>query len=128
MEQFISNKKIADIKPGDKNIDIKIILLQFISKNKLKNDQKITQYLVADNSGSIFCNFFDDVGDFLNEGDILFLKTAYATKFKNTLILYTSKPGMGKVYKLGEFFMTFNENPNMSMKVFDDDDQTNKVK
>jgi hypothetical protein len=43
--QFISNKKIIDINPGDKNIDIKVILIQFISKNRLKNDLQITQYL-----------------------------------------------------------------------------------
>ncbi len=127
--QFVPNKKICDLNPGDKNIDIKIILLQLISKNKLKNDLKITQYLVADNSGSILCNFFDDVGDSFNEGDILFLKSAYATKFKNNLILYTSKPGMGRIFKLGEFFMTFTETPNMSLKVFDDEDNNyNKVK
>ncbi len=126
--QFISNKKIIDINPGDKNIDIKVILIQFISKNRLKNDLQITQYLVADQSGSILCNFFEDVGDVINEGDILFLKTAYATKFKNTLILYTSKPGMGRVFKLGEFFMTFSETPNMSLKVFDDDEPINKIR
>jgi hypothetical protein len=113
--EYISNKKIIDIKPYDKNIDIKIIMLQLISKNKLKNEVTITQFQVADYSGSIYCNFFDDVGDRLNEGDILFLKSAYATIFKNNLILYTSKPGLGQIIKIGEYFMIFTEIPNMSL-------------
>lgn len=109
------NKKISDLKPGDKNLDMKVILVNLISRNSIKKDFRITQFLVADPSGSIFCNFFDDTGDNLNEGDIIFLKTSYASIFKNNLILYASKPGIGQVIKMGEFFMSFSEIPNMSL-------------
>ncbi len=112
---LVPNKKVSDIKPGDKNIDIKLILVNLRERNLLKKDLKITQFHVADHSGSIFCNFFDDVGDILNEGDIIFLKGAYASIFKNNLILYTSKPGMGQIIKFGEFFMNYSEIPNISL-------------
>jgi len=110
-----TNKRVAEIKPGDKNLDIRIMILAQISKNTLKNEQKIRQFLVADSSGSIYCNFFDEVGENMNEGDVIFLKNAYASVFKNNLILYANKPGYGQVVKLGEYFMTFNEIPNLSL-------------
>jgi hypothetical protein len=112
--EYISNKKIIDIKPYDKNIDIKVIVIGLVSRNKLKSDITITTFHVADYSGSIHCNFFEDVGEIINEGDILFLRSAYATIFKNNLILYTSKPGLGQIIKLGEYFMLYAEVPNMS--------------
>lgn len=111
---LVPNKRVCDLKPGDKNIEIKVILITQISRNKLKSDTKITQFLVADNTGSILCNFFDETGDLLNEGDIIFLKGAYASIFKGKLILYASKLGSGQVIKVGEFFMTFSETPNLS--------------
>jgi hypothetical protein len=112
---FTSNKRIIDIKPGDKNIDIKLLILNKLSSNKLKSDAKITQFLVADHTGSIHCNFFDEIGDKLNEGDIIFLKCGYASVFKNQLILYASKLSFGQLIKIGEFFMTYTEQPNMSL-------------
>jgi hypothetical protein len=111
---YTSNKRICDIKPFDKNLDMQVILINLVSKNKLKNDTKITQFLVGDATGSILCNFFDETGDRLNEGDIIFLKCCYGSVFKNKLILYTGKPGFGKVIKLGEFFMNFSETPDLS--------------
>ena len=38
---FSPNKRVCDIKPGDKNIDIKLIIVSQISRNKLKSDYKI---------------------------------------------------------------------------------------
>ncbi len=111
---YITNKRIIDIKPGDKNLDIQLILLGLTHRGKLKNESKLTQFLVADNSGSILCNFFDDVGDLLDEGDIIYLKCCYASMFKEKMILYCGRPGYGQVVKLGSFFMTHSDFPNMS--------------
>lgn len=113
-ENLIPNKRIIELKPGDKNLDLCFILVQLKSRNKLKNDLKITQFLVADESGSILCNFFDDVGLKLQEGDIIFLKGCYASVFKGHLILYASRPGYGQVIKMGEFFMIYNDSINLS--------------
>ena len=113
-------KKIIDIHPGDKNIDLVVILISYITKTKLKNDKQITQYQVGDDTGSILCNFYDDVGDKITEGDILILKGSYATIFKNHLVLYTAKPGFGSITKINEFFMTFSEYPNLSAQVYDE--------
>ncbi len=87
---FKPNKNICELNPGDKNLDLKVMLIHQATKNKLK-DTKLTQFLAADQTGSILCNFFDEWGDKVKEGDILFLKTAYVSVYKNNMILYTSR-------------------------------------
>ena len=79
------------MKPYDKNVDLKVILIQQTIKNRLKSDSKLTQFLVGDNSGSILCNFFDEWGDRVKEGDIVFLKGGYVSVYKNQMVLYTSR-------------------------------------
>ena len=130
MLNYQINKKIKDIHPGDKGIDITIILIEFLNKTTIKNGSHITQYLVGDNTGCIYCNFYDEIGDIVQEGDILFLSGAYASIFKQHLILYTAKFGLGKIIKLNEFFMTFSKIPNLSKEVYnidnkDDHDKNN---
>jgi hypothetical protein len=115
--KYASNKLIKDLKPLDKNLEMRVILISEPQVNKLKNGQTITQFLVADESGSIYCNFYDisEWKSTISEGDILFLKGAYATIYNTNLILYSSKPGFGKVLKIGEFFMHFSPTPNISL-------------
>lgn len=125
MEPFISNKKICEIRQGDKNIDIEVILIKKVYVFPLKNDKIINQYLVGDETGAICCNFFDDVGKQIKESDILFLKGAYATVFKKHLVLYTAKPGYGTITKTGEFFKAFVENPNLSKDEVVEENQFN---
>ena len=118
-----ANKKIIDIHPGDKGIDIIIILIEYLNKTTIKNGSHITQYLVGDDTGCIQCNFYDEIGDIVQEGDILFLSGAYASIFKQHLILYTAKYGLGKIIKLNEFFMIFSKIPNLSEKVYANDNK-----
>ena len=109
-----SNKKVAEIKNGDKNIDIEVILIKLLKINNLKNGSKITTYLVADDSGSINCNFFDNVSNFIKEGDILYITGAFSSLFEDKIVLYQPKIGYGHVTKTGEFFFTFLLKPNIS--------------
>ena len=108
------NKNIIEIKNGDKNIDLQVILVKILKVNNLKNGNKITTYQVADESGSIHCNFFDNVSDFIKEGDILFITGAYSSLFEDHIVLYQPKIGHGHVTKIGEFFFTFSLKPNIS--------------
>ena len=125
MNNLKANKKVVEIKNGDKNIDIKVILIKFIASNNLKNGNKITTFLVGDESGSIHCNFFDNVSNYIKEGDILFITGAYSSLFDNHIVLYQPKIGHGHVTKIGEFFFTFSLKPNISeQKIFP---QNNKV-
>jgi len=117
------NKKIKDIKKGDKNINIIVILIEYLSKTSIKNGTLITNYLIADETGSIQCNFFDEIGDKIQEGDILYITGAYASLFKHHLVLYNAKPGFGQVGKMDEFFMSFSKTPNLSEKEYENYEQ-----
>ena len=114
MNNFKENKKVVEIKNGDKNIDIKVILIKFIRSNNLKSGGKITTFLVGDESGSIYCNFYDNVSNFIKEGDILYITGAYSSLFENQIVLYQPKIGYGHVTKIGEFFFSFSLKPNIS--------------
>ena len=113
---FKTNKKVSEIKNGDKNIDIKVILIKIISKHNLKNGGTITTFLVGDETGSIHCNFFDNVSDYIKDGDVLYITGAYSTLFNNHIILYQPKIGHGFVRKINEFFFLFSLKPNISEK------------
>ena len=114
MNNFKENEKVVEIKNGDKNIDIKVILIKFIRSNNLKSGGKITTFLVGDESGSIYCNFYDNVSNFIKEGDILYITGAYSSLFENQIVLYQPKIGYGHVTKIGEFFFSFSLKPNIS--------------
>ena len=114
MNNLKENKKVVEIKNGDKNIDIKVIIIKFYRSNILKSGGKITTFLVGDESGSIYCNFFDNVSNFIKEGDILFITGAYSSLFEDQIVLYQPKIGYGHVTKIGEFFFPFSLKPNIS--------------
>ena len=111
---------ISAITPNDKNIEVRMILLEKLGTISLKSGDVIHQFLVADSTGSIKCNFFGEHGHQLKSGDIVYMNSIYATLYKETtLTLYTGK--RSKVYKIGEFFMSFVEEPRMSETVWERD-------
>ena len=111
---------ISSITPNDKNIEARFILLEKLGTISLKSGDVIHQFLVADQTGSIKCNFFGEHGHQLKSGDIVYMANIYATLYKETtLTLYTGK--RSKVYKIGEFFMIFVEEPRMSETVWERD-------
>lgn len=111
---------VSGITPNDKNIEIRLILIEKLGTINLKSGDVIHQFLVADQTGSIKCNYFGEHGHQLKAGDIVFMSGIYATLYKEvTLTLYTGK--RSKVYKIGEFFMPFVEEPKMSETVWERD-------
>lgn len=104
---------IASITPNDKCIEVRVILLEKLTNIELKNGDKLTQFLVADNTGCIKCNFFGEQGHQLQAGDIVFLGNIYASLYKElTLTLYTGRKSL--VRKIGAFYFHFSEDLNMS--------------
>ena len=121
-----TNKVVKDIKSGDKNIDIKVILIKQLDKHKIKNGDTITTFLVGDETGSIHCNFYDNVSEYIKEGDVLYINGAFATLFKNHIVLYQPKIGYGHVIKKDEFFFPFLLKPNISEKEINPQNINNK--
>ena len=112
--EYITNKKVKDIKNGDKNIDIQVILIKKIDEHNIKNGGCITTFLVGDESGSINCNFYENVSPFIKDGDVLYITGAFASLFDNKIVLYQPKAGYGFVKKIKEFFFQFSLEPNIS--------------
>ena len=137
---YLINKKtsqtIRSLKPFEKNIELKVIVIDrkesFITKNKVA----ITSYIVGDQSGSIYANFYSKngsfivrkiIGEMIKSGDILYINGAYTSLFKNQMILYEGSlfilssiiiRNIGKkgiILKIGEFFFNFCEEPNVSL-------------
>ena len=109
-----TNCEIKDIAPGKKLINIVFIVLEKKKVFKLKNEQQIYSFLVSDKTGSIICNFYDDVGSKIKEGDVIFIHSAYGSIFKNNLALYSPKLEHGNIVKIDDFFFNFSEKPNLS--------------
>ena len=112
--EYKANKIVKDIKNGDKNIDIQVILIKRVGVYNTKTGGCITTYLVGDESGSINCNFYDNVSNFIKEGDVLYITGAYSSLFNNRIVLYQPKVGYGHVKKIDEFFFLFSLKPNIS--------------
>ena len=111
-------KSIVQLVPNDKNLNLTFLLVEKKHPVRLKRDSVIYPFLVADNTGSIVCNFFDEIGEQLKESDIINVQNAYASLYKNQMSLYPAKASVGKTMKVGEFFMLFNTEPNMSSFVW----------
>jgi len=111
-------KSIVQLVPNDKNLNLTFLLVEKKHPVRLKRDSVIYPFLVADNTGSIVCNFFDEIGEQLKESDIINVQNAYASLYKNQMSLYPAKAGVGKTMKVGEFFMLYNTEPNMSSFVW----------
>ena len=113
--EYKTNKKVKEIKNGDKNIDIIVILIKkIIDKHNLKNGSCITTFLVGDETGSIHCNFYDNVSEYIKEGDVLYITGAFSSLFNNHIVLYQPKLNYGHVKKIDEFFFQFSLKPNIS--------------
>lgn len=103
---------IKDVRPGMKNLKMKIIVLQVNNPYKTKDGNEVRSCKVADKSGSVNISIWGDDGNYVQPGDILQITRGYGTLFKNCLTLYVGKGGT--LIKTGEFCFTFNEVPDMS--------------
>lgn len=58
--------KISMLKPHEKNLELKAIILERVETVLIKNKQStIHKFLISDQTGSIFLNLFDEKGIFL---------------------------------------------------------------
>ncbi len=53
---------IINLKPRDKNLELKVIILEEVERISTKQKNTIYKYLVADRTGSMYANFYDVEG------------------------------------------------------------------
>ncbi len=112
MENKMDTVFIKDIHVGMKNLTLTCIVLEVGPPVALKENREVRTVKVADPTACINLAVWDDAGHYINASDILRLTKVYATLWRNSLTLYTSKAGT--VEKIGEFCMLFNDQLNMS--------------
>ncbi len=117
LEQLLTktvSHKISSLVVKERNIEMKCIVIKKIEEQNSNN--MLTKYLVADNSGSIYCNFYGENGKLVQSGDILYLNGYQTNKYKGKLILYEAKSS--KTIQIGRFMMEFVLDPNRSLTKF----------
>jgi hypothetical protein len=50
--------RVSDLRPQGKNYELKVIVLGQVETANTKKNDRLTRFLVADDSGSVFANFF----------------------------------------------------------------------
>lgn len=84
-----------------------------------KTNKKIGKYLIADNSGSAFINVYEAHADLLKEGDVCYINGAYASLFKDQLMIHEGNEnnllkrlGKNGIFKVvDEFYLNFRLEP-----------------
>ena len=87
MEKVPPNK-IGELRPGQKNIDLRAVVLCKDRAKELKNKDTLHQCLITDATGKVNCNFYGDVGESLKPGDIIYMIGAYTGVFNQRMVLY----------------------------------------
>ncbi|XP_065353533.1 SOSS complex subunit B homolog [Cloeon dipterum] len=103
---------IKDIRAGMKNLTLEFIILEIGLPIFTKENREVRSCKIADSSGCINMSIWDTPGQFLAPGDIVRATRAYATVYRNSLVVYSGKSG--EVQRIGDYCMVFSESPNMS--------------
>jgi len=110
-ENNVNNIKLIDVKPQMKDLNLLIIILE---KESTSTNSKgtATTFLVADVTAAISLTVWDEQGQWMQPGDIIQLRGAYSSIFKDTLILYSGHHCNPE--RTGQFCLGFVEHPNLS--------------
>ena len=103
---------IGSLSVGDKNLELRFIVVKKIASPLQRGGGVYQRYLVADYSGSIFCDFAGDFIKVVREGDVIYATNFIAILNRNQLILYQGK--LSTAFIIGRFFLEFSVFPNMS--------------
>lgn len=87
-EAFKSLSTLSVLRPYDKNVDCRFIILgpPFDVKGT-KEGGTVYNFHVADESGSMFATFWDDQGAAMKSGDVILMRNGLVTIFKGQLRL-----------------------------------------
>lgn len=103
---------ICDLKPNMKNFNLTAIVLDVSPPTLTKDQNELRIVKVADKTGSVDVCVYNEIGALLQPSYICQFTRCYSNPHKSCLTVYTGRSG--KVVKVGEFGMLFNELPNMS--------------
>lgn len=117
---------IRDLKVGVKNVNLQFVVLEVGRPSTTKEGHEIRTCKVADRSACIHLSVWDDIGSYIQPGDICRLTRGYVSLWKGVPTLYVGKGG--ELVKTGEFCFIFNETINMSDPAVQQNAQAQQLK
>lgn len=103
---------IRDLKVGVKNVTLAFIVLDIGRPTATKEGLEVRTCKIADRTGCILFSAWNEIGAYLQPGDICRLTKGYVSLFRDIPTLSIAKGG--ELVKTGEFSFVFNESCNMS--------------
>lgn len=104
---------IKDLTPMMSQFNLYVIVIAAKGNTYTTNDGKeVKGYKVGDKTGCVDISVWGEYCQLIEPGDILLMHNCYAKLYRNKLTVYRSKTG--KITKLGEFTLLFNDQPDMS--------------
>lgn len=89
---------VADIRPADKKIDVRVIVLQLNAVREIQNTaddrvHRVAEALVADETGCIWLSLWDNAADLVETGGAYEIRNAYASFYRSALRLNVGRYG-----------------------------------
>eukprot|EP00736_Rhodelphis_marinus_P009289 Rmarinus@m.10078 len=103
---------LCNLRPNMKSVSVRFIVLDKGEKKRTKEGRVVAEFVVADGTGSVSFNAWDQLVDQLLPGDIILLVNGRPHMFKGSMYLATTK--LSTVTRCGDFTMVFKEEPNMT--------------
>ena len=104
--------QIANLTTTLKNIELKVIVISKQGTFKTKKGE-IAQFLVADETGCCYMNFFNETGQMIELGDCLYISGAYTSFYKESLLIYEGSSSI--IRRIGRWYCRFNLANNISL-------------
>lgn len=82
---------IKDLSPESKSVTVKFIVLEILKCVTSKDNHKIITFKVADQTASINCSIYGELGELLKPSDIVQMTKCFASVRKGRLLLSSGK-------------------------------------
>lgn len=87
-EAFKSLTPLANLRPYDKNVDCRfIVVAPALEIKSTKEGGTVYTIMIADESGSMLATFWDEQGAAMKPGDVILMRAGLVTLFKGHLRL-----------------------------------------
>jgi hypothetical protein len=103
---------VQQLQAGMKNVNITVIVLEVGAPRRTPQGNDVRTIRVADPTGSINMSVWNELGEFVNPGDLFRIRNGCTAVHRGCLALSLQKTG--EMLKIGEFFMAYSDQPDMS--------------
>jgi hypothetical protein len=107
-----SGTSIIALTPFQKGVNLRAIVLRVDASSHTKAGDKVTPFVVADETAAVSLSVWDAPEGSFRPGDIIELRNGNTALFKDSLTVYANRHS--RLERTGEFTLVHREAPNMS--------------